>query len=364
MTGKELFQEIGNINEEYIVEAECYQKETRGYIASRSQKENAAIQKQEECVAFQWGKNNPSMLRKLSKIVSLSGKSGLRRTFATAACLLVCLGLVFTVQKVGMNEKKAFDAENASMRQMEGLKPEAAAPDAAEGVVTSGVAAGAAALGAAEALGVPKQTVESGVTESIVASSEACLTVESTKEELKEDISGIQEEMSMTDNKDGAGQNQMAVSDKENMDGSVLAVKELQANYSNSYEELLQEKDAVVVAREDIQNGKELWERFRLSAIAGEQAHIDVITFTKEGDAIIKTITFKDGIFRLCVDRTRDRELGTGEAYYEDTFTWLETIETKTEEKTTIEYVLRKKSSESTGLTAEADNYLIFYIEK
>ena len=114
MTGRELFLEIGNIREEFVAEAENYQSETKGNI-----------------------------------LTVISGKTAksvtFRKTLATAACLVVCAGLVFTVQKLGISKDTAKESAMENEMVMETAreelwdvaeKQEDALPEAESSIVT------------------------------------------------------------------------------------------------------------------------------------------------------------------------------------------------------------------------------------
>ena len=75
MTGKDLFREIGNINEEYIKEAQEYKRPKRDII---------------------FVINNPTF----------------RKMTATAACLMICAGLAFTVHKMDLRTDSAKESAN------------------------------------------------------------------------------------------------------------------------------------------------------------------------------------------------------------------------------------------------------------
>ena len=113
MTGRELFLEIGNIREEFVAEAENYQSETKGNI-----------------------------------LAVISGKTAksvtFRKTLATAACLVVCAGLVFTVQKLGISKDAAKESAMENEMVMESAreemwdvaeKQEDALPEMGDGIV-------------------------------------------------------------------------------------------------------------------------------------------------------------------------------------------------------------------------------------
>ena len=88
MTGRDLFQEIGNIREEFVAEAENYRSKTKGSILT-------------------------VFGRKTAKSMTF------RKTLVTAACLVVCAGLVFTVQKLGVRQDTAKESVMENQMVME-----------------------------------------------------------------------------------------------------------------------------------------------------------------------------------------------------------------------------------------------------
>ena len=144
------------------------------------------------------------------------------------------------------------------------------------------------------------------------------------------------------------------------------SVKERLAEYSNDYQQLLQEENALVVSMGEVRNGQEKWDAFLVSAEAGEAAWVDVIVFSIEGDAIIRNIYFDGSVYRLCTDKTRDAYLGIGaDPYDEETFRYLRRVEETWEDGTeVIEYVLSDQPNDGVEQNTDVVDYSIFQIYK
>lgn len=312
MTGNDLFREIGNIGEEYIEEAERYSKKAvsgiRG-IWSTKTKSDAVVKAADGTTLNVAG----------SVILKVAKSAVFRKTLATAACLVVCLGLVVTVQKLGIREDLAQSTESA-ISPSEGRKLD---------TETFSEAAGMTASTKAESM------IEEGAEAENYAMQEApkSAQTEAAKESAEEDGG---------------------------LENSVNSM------YSDNFQELLKADNALVVVHGTVETGQALWEEFLASVNAGKAAQIDVIRFTIEGDAIVKTIYYDGSIFRLCVDRTRDAERGTGEAYYEASFAYMQRIENTQEGGgKTVEYVLTNREEDSAdGLEIGKKEYSIFYVEE
>ena len=119
MTGRDMFREIGEIRDEYIIEAERYQGQKKTIITPM-----------------------------------------VRRTLTAAACLVVCVGLVFTVQKMGVMQDSATESvreEFALGMQMNMYAESSAAVATVEEQVS---------MKAEVAEDILSDTAENGVTES------------------------------------------------------------------------------------------------------------------------------------------------------------------------------------------------------
>ena len=267
MTGRELFLEIGNIREEYVAEAENYRSEAKGSIA-------AVIS----------GKTVKSVT--------------LRKTLAAAACLVVCAGLVFTVQKLGISQDSAKESVMENEMVMEtareelwdvAAKQEAALPEAESSIVTdkeSGIG-----------LETPEKT--SGIKDE--------LKTESTQEEKLETA---------------IGESQFAMnSELEAWD--LKAVKKRMKSYPDEYDEILQLDNVFVLVHGTAEKGLNLWNTFLETVDAGKAAQVDVVRFTVEGDPIIETVHYDGEVFYLCVDNSRDAYRGSGDKYFEAQYSQL-----------------------------------------
>ena len=227
MTDRELFLEIGNIREEFVAEAENYRSENKGSI-----------------LAVISGKTVKSVT--------------FRRSLATAACLVVCAGLVFTVQKRGIRKDTAKESAMENELVMEyareelwdvAEKQEAVLPEAESGIVTD---------------------KESGI-----------------NLETQEKTNGIKDELKSE------------------------AAKEEQLGTA------LQMDNMFVVVHGTVETGQHLWDVFLESVDAGNPAQVEIVRFTVEGDPIIETVHYDGEKFYLCVDNSRDAYRGNGDQYFE-----------------------------------------------
>ena len=231
MTGRELFLEIGNIREEFVAEAENYQSETKGNI-----------------------------------LTVISGKTAksvtFRKTLATAACLVVCAGLVFTVQKLGISKDTAKESAMENEMVMETAreelwdvaeKQEDALPEAESSIVTD----------EEFGLGTPEKT-------------------NGMKDELKSEVA------------------------KEEQLGTALQMDNM-----------------FVLVHGTVEKGQHLWDAFLESVDAGKPAQVEIVRFTVEGDPIIETVHYDGEIFYLCVDNSRDAYRGNGDKYFEAKYSQL-----------------------------------------
>lgn len=299
MTGRDLFLEIGNIREEFVAEAESYQSETKGSIL--------------EVIS---GKNAKSVT--------------FRKTLATAACLVVCAGLVFTVQKLGISKDSAKESAMENEMVMESAreelwdvaeKQEDALPETESGIVTD---------------------KESGI------SIEAPEKTSGIKDELKTE--SIEEEKLET----ALGESQFVMNSKlEAWD--LKAVKKRMKSYPDEYDEILELDNVFVLVHGTAEKGQDLWNAFLEAVDAGKTAQVDVIRFTVEGDPIIETVHYDGEVFHLCVDNSRDAYRGSGDKYFEAKYSQLVKEENTLDAGgRTIEYFL----------TDSENKYSIVYISE
>lgn len=285
MTGRDLFREIGNIREEFVAEAENYRSETKGSILA-------------------------VFGRKTAKSMTF------RKTLVTAACLVVCAGLVFTVQKLGVRKDAVKESVMENQMVMESAreelwdvaeKQEDAGPEMESGIVTdeeSGIG-----------LGTPEKT-------------------NGMKDELKK-------ETAEEDNLETVlGESQFAMN-SELAAWDLKAVKKRMKSYPDKYDEILELDNVFVLVHGTVEKGQDLWNSFLEAAETGKAAQIDVIRFTVEGDPIIETVHYDGEVFYLCVDNSRDAYRGKGDKYFEAEYSQLVKEETVLDAGgRTIEYFL------------------------
>lgn len=285
MTGRELFLEIGNIREEFVAEAESYRSETKGSILAVISRQTA------KSVTF-------------------------RKSLATAACLVVCAGLVFTAQKLGVSKDAAKESAMENQMVMESAmeemldvteKKEDARPEAEASIVTD---------------------EESGI------GLEAPEKTDGMKDELKTEAT--EEEKLET----SVGESQFAMN-SELKAWDLKAVKKRMKSYPDEYDEILQLDNVFVLVHGTAEKGQNLWNAFLEAVDAGKAAQIDVVRFTVEGDPIIETVHYDGEIFYLCVDNSRDAYRGNGDKYFEAKYSQLVKDETALDGGgRSIEYIL------------------------
>lgn len=252
MTEKDLFREIGMIDEKYVEEAETVKK---------------------------------------AKILT----PAFRRTLVTAACLCICVGIYFSVRTVREESKEyADDSANAEMMT----------------ATADGTSAGEDSK--AEAFDAIGEIFEDMAGASNSMSDGAAMDAQKNQE-VAEDTDYFE---------DASPENESVNSESAPVDSVESIVEEL-AEYSNKHEELCNE-EAFVVTHGNVSAGMDKWNAFVTSFGRGEEAEVDVIRFTEEGDAIITKVSYKDGLFHLVEDSTRDA-WGTG-TYTEYEFTCMNVI--------------------------------------
>lgn len=270
MTGKELFQEIGNISEEHVVEAERYRKESGGGIVRVGR-------------------------RRLARSASF------RRTLTMAACLVICAGLVFTVQKLGITK----DAAEESVVDNEGAVMEMAV---AESSVAQNTASGSEKK--AEEMETRPETEVDVVQEA--AEKEASVITEAEEEEAKTEAGEI-----VGNQNSGSIKDEMADVEKSESVWDLKSIKEKMAVYPDKYEDILMLEGVYILVHGKVEKGQDIWEAFVQSVDRGEAAQAEIIRFTVEGDPIIEYVYYDGKQFYLCVDNSRDAYRGKGDAYYE-----------------------------------------------
>lgn len=290
MTGNELFREIGLINEQHIVEAE----ETR-----RSMIYNAVF----------------------------------RRGLATAACLVICVGVYWGTQhpwksadSTGSAMEYAFDTamEGAAMEEeTENVPQEAAEPEAYSALTSE-----------------DSMPVETGEEELKLCEEEA------SNDEICEGIAAQEESISVTEDAQTQVQSKMAY--------DYAAVKARLGEYSNDLQELC-EAEAYVILHGTVENGEEQWTAFMEAVEVGVAANIDVISFTIEGDAVIDSLYYDGASFYLVHDNSRDAFAGNDKGVSEYQFEELRIQNIETQES-----ILQK---EAVLLNAQdEEKYILFRI--
>lgn len=263
MTEKDLFREIGSINEKYVQEAQEIKK---------------------------------------NKILT----PAFRRTLVTAACLCICVGIYFGTRGLRgdfASKEAAMDtgaAQNATINQLE------ATADGAY-MESADMEANAEDVGQSffeelfDGLNSKGDSATSGTQNTVQDS--AC--------ESEDNFSS-----------DSAIEEQLPSKEQEEVRASSAVKKELE-DYSNDYEELCN-GEAFVVIHGEISAGYDKWERFVNAYERGESVSVDVIRFTVEGDAIIIRVWYENGVFHILEDSTRDA-WGVGD-YAEYTFEGMNVI--------------------------------------
>lgn len=231
MTEKDLFREIGMIDEKYVEEAENVKR---------------------------------------SKILT----PVFRRTLATVACLCICVGIYFSVRTVrdeSDNAERGYDRNEMMTADGTNFKGESSS--------------------AAESFDESEELYESvaGSTNSVSGGAASDMAPEMEDVECSDGAAWDE------DPKQTAG---VTVESAESI------VEEL-AKYSNDYE-MLCNGDAFVVTHGKVSAGMDKWEQFLMEINRGNEAQVDVIRFTEEGDAIITRVCYKNGVYYLLEDSTRD----------------------------------------------------------
>lgn len=267
MTGRELFQEIGNIREEYITEAENFRKVNSSIMAILNRK--------------------------------VAGNASFVRTLSAAACLVICAGLVFTVQKLGVSQ----DAATESVRDFENAVEEMAV---AESSVAQNTASGQE----------KKAEIQEARPET-----EASMVPEVAEEAKKE--SG-KEEGYLSDIHNDRVEEAL----KSEPVWDLKSIRKKMASYPDKYEEILKLEGVFILVHGEVEKGQEIWDAFVQSVDLGEAASAEIIRFTVEGDPIIEHVYYDGKEFYLCVDNSRDAFRGKGDAYYEANYSSLVKEET------------------------------------
>ncbi|MBR6666383.1 MAG: DUF4362 domain-containing protein [Lachnospiraceae bacterium] len=229
MTGNDLFREVGNISEKYVTEAE----ETKRSIIHN--------------VVF-------------------------RRSLATAACLMVCVGLYFST-RTGRKEATADSSEGSGPQY-----------DAATNEVH---------------VAVGEQDADGGfrfkdILDSLGGNNKTDNAPQDYYQESASSSERVESETANTPEEDlGAS------------GGYWMDTIDRLCAYPNDYKALLQ-TDAFVVAHGTVKSGMPQWEAFLQSVEQGDTAYVDVVQFTEEGDAVISAVVFLGDWYYVLADHTRD----------------------------------------------------------
>ncbi len=299
MTGKDLFQEIGNISEEYVAEAADYKRKDR-------------------------------VIKIGSK--SFSVNTSTLKTMSAAACLVICAGLVFTVQKLGVSNDSAMEMaqeyQNAAFT--EGLKAEDAAPMEEKAVGT-------------EAKAEEAPTAEMEAEETVKEN-----TVDEGTESAKSEVEYGEDKKSRDEVNQELLQQEAASVDLESK-----MIWEKMTSYPGEYEEIVKLDDVYILVHGKAQKGQEIWDAFEKKVNSGEAAQVEIIRFTVEGDPIIATVCYDGEGFELYVDSSRDA-FGSGENFEHRYETMAKKEKVLEDGGKTVEY----------SLVSEEREYSIVYLTK
>lgn len=233
MTGNDLFREIGNISDKYVTEAE----ETKRSIFQN--------------VVF-------------------------RRSLATAACLMICVGLYFST-RTGRKEATADSSAGSSPQYDSAMKENSvvANQEAADG--TNGFDF--------------EDILDWGDREQDKSESMA-------ENYAPEQDSTIQD----------SGVESNVGSEPEYVVGEIYGEWEMfdrLSAYPNDYDAIL-ETDAFVVVHGTVKSGMDKWNAFLDSIKEGRPSYVELVEFTVEGDAIITAIQYTGDYYHMLADHTRD----------------------------------------------------------
>lgn len=235
MTGNDLFREMGNISEKYVTEAE----ETKRSIFQN--------------VVF-------------------------RRSLATAACLMVCVGLYFTT-RTGRKEA-AMESSGGSAPQYDAMKENSAVADQEASDGTNGF------------------------------DFEDILNWGDRGQDKSESMAENYAPPQDSAMQDGASENVESniTNEPEGIVGEIYDEWEMfdrLSSYPNDYEAIL-ETDAFVVVHGTVKSGMEQWNSFIDNVKDGKPAYVELVQFTDEGDAIITAIQYTGDYYHVLADHSRD----------------------------------------------------------
>ena len=275
MTGRDLFREIGEIRDEYITEAEQYQGQKKTIITPM-----------------------------------------LRRTLAAAACLVVCVGLVFTVQKMGVMQDSATESvreEFALGMQMNMYAESSAAAATVEEQVSMKVEVTESIL---------SDTAENGVTESV-----ADILGIGAGESAKED--GLKMESAKNELVDKESMEENTVVGQENMNENVYIIRNI-----------------------EVVSGQDVWDAFMDGVKMRQDAQVQIIHYSLLDEATVYNLRFENERYYLRIEQSRD--LLNSEKVIEAEYSMLDKFEQKLQDgKKGITYRLREGEEEFTLIYIE-----------
>ena len=275
MTGRDLFREIGEIREEYIVEAEQYQRNKKTVI---------------------------------TPVV--------RRTLTAAACLVVCVGLAFTVQRTNVMQDSATESvreEFALGMQMNMYAESSAAVATVEEQVS---------MKAEEAESILSDVAENEGAESV--NDRLGIVV---GEPVKED--GLKTE---TAKEEFVG--------KESMDENTVVRQE------NMNE------NAYIIRNIEVVSGQEIWDAFMDAVKMRENAQVQIIQYSLLDETTVYNLRFENEKYYLRIEKSRDWL--SSENVVEAEYSMLDKFEQKLQDgKKGITYRLREGEEEFTLIYIE-----------
>lgn len=270
MTEKELFQEVGRIKEEYIVEAQEYK---RSVI------------------------HNPVF----------------KRTLATAACLVLCVGIYWGNSNMHTDEGPN-SISSVGQTAVNSLSGEAFLKDQMDMVHND----------------MNKNTVQ---TDSVNKTEEVPEYILNQSQEEQVTVAGAPGEGMQTN--EAENKCELEATLKEDISFNLDEAKARLGNYPNTLEELRQE-NVYIVLHGISDTGSELWEEFLQSVNDDITADIDIVRLTDEGYPIITCVYFDGQLFHVVCDSTRDMGAGDGGGLHEETYKYLNVLQSDNRTETVL----------------------------
>lgn len=279
MSGMDLFREIGMIDEKYIIEAE---ETKRSVMASPV-----------------W-----------------------RRSLATAACLCLCVGLYFSVQRLGTFSNDSATSESMKM----------------------------------ETAGMEEAYEEKMEAYDLETASESAVTAEGSEEVQMQTNQEVAESV-RTESEYGTDNIKEEAITQGNFDAASSSVRDLTdicarfAGYPDT-PAALADAGLVVNLHGTIKGGREKLDTFLSSVEAGTPASVELVQYTVEGDAMFYYIDYNGTDFYAVIDYSRDEFAGSGEKVHEYRYNYLKVQEESIEGGKRVEILLtdtEELSSEKDG---------------